>query len=91
EVTGQQAEDWLVEAGIVVNKNMIPFDERKATQTSGLRIGTPAVTTRGMKDDEMKTIAGMIDRVLRNGGDRDVIEAVRSEVLSLCEQFPLYG
>ena len=91
EVTGQQAEDWLVEAGIVVNKNMIPFDERKATQTSGLRIGTPAVTTRGMKEDEMKTIAGMIDRVLRGAGDRETIEAVRGEVFSLCEQFPLYG
>ena len=75
----------------MVNKNMIPFDERKATQASGLRIGTPAVTTRGMKEDEMKTIAGMIERVLRGAGDRDTIQSVRGEVLSLCEQFPLYG
>ena len=75
----------------MVNKNMLPFDERKAMQTSGLRLGTPAVTTRGMKEDEMKTIAGMIDRVLRGAGNRETIEAVRGEVLSLCEQFPLYG
>jgi glycine hydroxymethyltransferase len=89
DVTGKQAEDWLGEAHIVVNKNMIPFDERKPTQTSGLRIGTPAVTTRGLKEDEMIFVAGLIDRVLSSRGDAAVIEAVRSEVLSLCEQFPL--
>jgi len=89
DVTGQQAEDWLVSANIVVNKNMIPFDERKPTQTSGLRIGTPALTTRGMKEAEMGVIAGLIDRVLRAAGEAAVIESVRGEVRSLCEQFPL--
>ena len=88
-VTGKQAEDWLVSAGIVVNKNMIPFDERKPTQTSGLRIGTPAATTRGMKQGEMRAIAGLIDRVLRAQGDPAVIESVKGDVHSLCEQFPL--
>ena len=89
DVTGQQAEDWLVLAGIVVNKNMIPFDERKPTQTSGLRIGTPAVTTRGMTEEQMRTIADLIDRILRAQGDPATIESVRGEVRSLCEQFPL--
>jgi glycine hydroxymethyltransferase len=89
DVTGQQAEDWLVSANIVVNKNMIPFDERKPTQTSGLRIGTPALTTRGMKEAEMGVIAGLIDRVLRAAGEAAVIESVRGEVRLLCEQFPL--
>jgi len=68
---------------------MIPFDERKPTQTSGLRIGTPALTTRGMKEAEMSVVAGLIDRVLRAKGEGAVIESVRGEVRSLCEQFPL--
>ena len=89
DVTGKQAEDWLVLAGIVVNKNMIPFDERKPTQTSGLRIGTPAVTTRGMTEDEMRVIADLIDRILRAQGDPAVIESASGEVRSICEQFPL--
>ncbi len=89
DVTGQQAEDWLVLAGIVVNKNMIPFDERKPTQTSGLRIGTPAVTTRGMMDNEMRVIAELIDRVLRAQGAPSAIESAAAEVRSICEQFPL--
>ncbi len=89
DVAGNQAEDWLVSAGIVVNKNMIPFDERKPTQTSGLRIGTPAVTTRGLKEADMVTLGGWIDRVLRSRGDADVIETVRGQVRSMCEQFPL--
>ncbi len=91
DVTGKQAEDWLVASNIVVNKNMIPFDERKPTQTSGLRIGTPAITTRGMKEAEMKKVAGWIDRVLRGAGDAKVMETVRGEVRDLCEQFPLYA
>jgi glycine hydroxymethyltransferase len=89
DVTGKQAEEWLEQAGIVVNKNMIPFDERKPTQTSGLRIGTPALTTRGLKEAEMNTIAGWIDRVLRAQGDPAVIEQVHGDVLAMCDQFPL--
>jgi glycine hydroxymethyltransferase len=89
DVTGKDAEDWLGAAGIVVNKNMIPFDERKPTQTSGLRLGTPALTTRGMKEDQMRAIASLIDRTLRAKGDAKTVESVRGEVHSLCEQFPL--
>ena len=89
DVTGKQAEEWLGAAGIVVNKNMIPFDERKPMQTSGLRIGTPALTTRGMKEAEMTVIAGLIDRVLRAAGDESVIDSAHGEVSSMCEQFPL--
>ncbi len=91
DVTGKDAEAWLEQAGIITNKNMIPFDERKPTQTSGLRLGTPAVTTRGMKENEMRTIAGLIDRSLRSKGDAKAIEAVRGDVHSLCEQFPLHA
>jgi len=90
DVTGAQAETWLVQSGIVTNKNMIPFDERKPTQTSGLRLGTPAVTTRGMREAQMGAIAELIDRVLRSQGDATVIEQVGGEVKSLCAQFPLY-
>ncbi len=90
DVTGMQAEDWLGEAGIIVNKNMIPFDERKPTQTSGLRIGTPALTTRGMKEAEMTKIADLIDRVLSTQGDEAVIKQASGEVRSLCQQFQLY-
>ncbi|MFH1417198.1 MAG: serine hydroxymethyltransferase [Planctomycetota bacterium] len=89
DVAGAQAEDWLGLANIVVNKNMIPFDERKPMQTSGLRIGTPALTTRGMGTDEMKKIAEMINRVLSSQGDEAVIESVRGEVIDLCNQFPM--
>lgn len=91
DVTGKDGEGWLEQAGIIVNKNMIPFDERKPTLTSGLRIGTPALTTRGMKEPEMKTVAGLIDRVLRSQGDEKTIASVRSEVLTICEQFHLHG
>lgn len=89
-VTGQMAEDWLGFAGIVVNKNMIPFDERKPMETSGLRLGTPALTTRGMGPGEMTRIADMIDRVLSSEGGKSAIEKVRAEVLELCKQFPLH-
>ena len=89
DVTGKDAEDWLGAAGIVVNKNMIPFDERKPTLTSGLRLGTPALTTRGMKEEQMQMIAALIDRVLRAKGDPKTVESVRGEVHELCEQFPL--
>ncbi len=89
DVTGKDAEGWLERASIITNKNMIPFDERKPVDTSGLRIGTPALTTRGMGAAEMETVAGWIDRVLRSRGDGGTIERVRAEVLELCKQFPL--
>ncbi|MFQ5492008.1 MAG: serine hydroxymethyltransferase [Phycisphaerae bacterium] len=89
DVTGAQAEEWLEQAGIITNKNMIPFDGRKPMETSGLRLGTPALTTRGLKEEDMKTLAGWLDRVLRASGDPQVIDATRAEVQSLCDQFPL--
>jgi glycine hydroxymethyltransferase len=89
DVTGKAAEAWLEAAGIIVNKNMIPFDERKPIETSGLRIGTPAVSTRGMKTDTMPVIAEFIDHVLRAGGSDDAIAVVRQQVRELCATFPL--
>ncbi|MCK6454981.1 MAG: serine hydroxymethyltransferase [Phycisphaerae bacterium] len=88
-LTGAQAEKWLEQAGIIVNKNMIPFDERKPMETSGLRIGTPAVTTRGLKTEHMPVIAELIHLVLSSNGDADAIDRVRSRALELCAQFPL--
>ena len=88
DVTGAMAEDWLGLAGIIVNKNMVPFDLRKPMETSGLRIGTPAVSTRGMGPEEMRKIADLIDRVLSSKGDRAAIGSVRGEVSDLCKQFP---
>jgi glycine hydroxymethyltransferase len=90
EITGKIAERTLEDAGITVNKNMVPFDVKSPFITSGIRIGTPAVTTRGMKEDQMQIIADMIDRILKNIGKEDVVESVSGEVTELCRQFPLY-
>lgn len=89
QVPGSDAEAWLEKANIITNKNMIPWDERKPVHTSGLRLGTPAVTTRGFKEGEMKQVANWIDQVLRSEGDDKVIERVNGEILDLCKQFPL--
>jgi glycine hydroxymethyltransferase len=75
--------------GIVVNKNLIPYDPRKANETSGVRIGTPALTTRGLKEDHLRRIAGWIDEILGSGGDAKVIGRVRGETTELCKQFPI--
>ena len=88
-VSGAMAEDWLGLAGIVVNKNMVPFDDRKPMETSGLRLGTPALSTRGMGPDEMRKIAVLIDKVLSSSGDKSAIAGVKGDVLSLCKQFPM--
>lgn len=89
KVTGKAAETWLQTAGIIVNKNMIPFDTRKPVETSGLRIGTPAVTTRGMGAAEMEAIASFIEEVIRAQGDDATVQRVRSQVRDLCDQYPL--
>jgi glycine hydroxymethyltransferase len=89
DLPGSEAEKWLEAAGIIVNKNMIPFDERKPTQTSGLRIGTPALTTRGMGPAEMRRVAELIHQVLSAGGDESVFARVRHQVRELCAQFPV--
>jgi glycine hydroxymethyltransferase len=89
-LTGKKAEKALEEAGITVNKNMVPFDDQSPFITSGIRIGTPALTTRGMKETEMKIIGELINQVLKDIDNESVIEKVRSEVYELCQQFPLY-
>jgi glycine hydroxymethyltransferase len=91
ELTGADAEDWLGTAGIVVNKNGIPNDPRKPMVTSGLRLGTAALTTRGFVEDDMVKVASMIDRVLASNGDASVCSEVCGEVHTLCEKYPLYG
>jgi glycine hydroxymethyltransferase len=90
-ITGKDAQEALDRAWITVNKNGIPFDTKGPTVTSGIRLGTPAVTTRGMKEPEMARIAMLIDRVLTNLGNTSVEAAVRSEVLELTGGFPLYA
>jgi glycine hydroxymethyltransferase len=90
-ITGKAAEKALEKAGITVNKNMIPFDERSPFVTSGIRIGTPAITTRGMKEDEMTLICNMIDQIIKNIDNDDLINSVMNSVKELCEAFPLYS
>jgi glycine hydroxymethyltransferase len=89
-LTGKEAEEDLERVGITVNKNTIPFETRSPFVTSGIRIGTPAVTTRGMKEPEMKRIANMIADVLNAPGDLTVKQRVSREVRALCDAFPLY-
>jgi glycine hydroxymethyltransferase len=90
-ITGKDAQEALDRAWITVNKNGIPFDTKGPTVTSGVRLGTPAVTTRGMKEPEMARVAALIDRALTNLGNTSVEAAVRSEVQELTSQFPLYA
>ena len=91
ELTGQDAEDWMGRAGMVCNKNGIPEDPRPPKFTSGVRLGTPAVTTRGLGTAEMVLIAGWIDRVLTSKGSEDIARQVKIEVGKLCEKFPMPG
>jgi glycine hydroxymethyltransferase len=89
-ITGKEAENALQSAGITVNKNMVPFDVKSPFITSGIRIGTPALTSRGMKENEMKIIAKMIDKVLTNIGDEKVGKKILQDIKELCSHFPLY-
>src|SRR5947209_4399118 len=89
-VTGKVAEKALDEAGITVNKNTVPKETQSPFVTSGIRIGTPAVTTRGMREPEMELVAALIDRVISKAGDATVASSVRQEVLDLTKRFPLY-
>lgn len=91
ELTGRQVENTLVRADITVNKNMVPFDSRSPFQTSGLRIGTPAVTTRGLKEDHMPVIVDLIDEVLQKIEDEGTINSVRNKVNQLMENYPLFS
>ena len=90
-ITGKDGQNMLEAANITVNKNTIPFDTQKPMVASGVRIGTPAITTRGLREPEMKTIAELIARVLDSKGDEGVTAQVKKEVKQLCDQFPIYG
>jgi glycine hydroxymethyltransferase len=89
-LTGKVAEAALGKAGITVNKNAIPFDRNPPMVASGIRIGTPAVTTRGMHEPEMDQIGDLIARVLDSPEDDRVLRLVKDEVIKLCKRFPLY-
>lgn len=91
ELTGKVAEKALVQADITVNKNMVPFDSRSPFQTSGIRVGTPAITTRGVKEDMMGEIVEMIDRVLSDPENTSVITAVREKVNETMKKFPIFA
>ena len=91
DLTGKVAENALVASDITVNKNMVPFDTRSAFQTSGIRLGTPAITTRGAKEDLMIKIAELIERVLNDPENADIIAAVRSEVNGIMKDYPLFA
>jgi glycine hydroxymethyltransferase len=89
-LTGKEALDALERAGIVVNKNMIPYDTRPPAIASGIRVGTPAVTTRGMKEEQMKVIARLISQALEEIDNTDKLNRVKAEVRDLCQEFPVY-
>jgi glycine hydroxymethyltransferase len=91
DITGKMAEETLEKAGITVNKNAVPFDTRSPFVTSGFRIGTPAATTRGLKEPQMKQIADWITRALQAVGKEEALASIRGEVRELCQGFPLYA
>jgi glycine hydroxymethyltransferase len=91
EITGKVAEAVLEKAGITVNKNAVPFDTRSPFVTSGFRMGTPAATTRGLRENDMKTVAAWIDQALKNIDNAAELKAIRGEVAELCQQYPLYA
>jgi len=89
-ITGKEAQEVLDQAGITVNKNGIPFDTLGPQITSGIRLGTPALTTRGMKEEEMRIVAGFIARILKDTKNQAKVADVRGNVAELCQRFPLY-
>lgn len=89
-ITGKEAEDALDKAGITVNKNAIPYDERPPAVTSGMRLGTPSVTTRGMGEDEMAEIADIIDEVLKNHASDEKFRGLKQRAENICKRFPIY-
>ncbi len=91
EITGKKVENALVRADITINKNMVPFDSRSPFQTSGIRVGTPAITTRGLKEQHMNHIVDLMDRVISSADDEKTITAVKEEVNKFMRDFPLYA
>jgi glycine hydroxymethyltransferase len=90
-LTGKKAQETLDKAHITLNKNAVPFDDKSPFVTSGIRVGVPAVTTRGLKEKDMETVVSMIDRVLMNADDEKVITSVKGEVKEFMKQYPLYS
>ena len=89
-LTGKQAEKVLEASGITCNKNMVPGDKRSPFVTSGVRIGTPAITTRGLNESHMELLANWMNKALRNSEDASVLEGIKNEVLELCTKYPVY-
>ena len=89
-LTGKKAQETLDKAHITLNKNAVPFDDKSPFVTSGIRVGVPAITTRGMKEEHMETVVELIDRVLMNISDENLIIKIRDEVKNIMQQFPLY-
>ncbi|MBW6458846.1 MAG: serine hydroxymethyltransferase, partial [FCB group bacterium] len=90
DITGKKAETVLESIGITCNKNMVPYDDRSPFVTSGIRLGTPALTSRGFTEDDMRIIAGIIGRVIAAPEDEQVLKQARSDVRTLTEAHPLY-
>ncbi len=91
EITGKKVENTLVKAHITINKNMVPFDSRSPFQTSGIRVGTPAITTRGLKEDQMATIVDLVDSVIANIDDEAHIASVGEQVVAMMKDYPLFA
>ncbi len=91
DITGKVVENTLVKADITINKNMVPFDSRSPFQTSGLRVGTPAITTRGLKEDQMEPIVDLVDEVISNIKDAGVVDSVRKRVNDMMSDLPLFA
>ena len=89
-ISGKKAEKVLENTGITVNKNMVPFDQRSPFITSGIRVGTPAITTRNMGKEEMKNIVSMIDSVIKDPDNNENTHRIKAEVINLCESYPIY-
>ena len=89
-ISGKEAENALVKAEITVNKNMVPFDDKSPFVTSGIRVGTPAITTRGMVESDMETIVAFIDKVLMNHTNEDILEQVAEEVNELMSERAMF-
>ena len=89
-ITGKEADAALGSADIIVNKNAVPYDEKPPAVASGIRLGTPLVSTRGMKEAEMKEIVGLIDRALQHRQDPAMLKEVRIQVKVLCSRFPIF-
>jgi glycine hydroxymethyltransferase len=90
KLTGKQAEESLIKADITINKNMVPFDTQSPMVTSGMRIGTPAITTRGMLEKDVVKVVDLIDEALQKPGDEKHLKAVKRKVNRFMEKFPLY-